>query len=376
MSRREMKTSTRAPHRSIAARFLMMVGLLAVLVARPQRSYIFWFRREVIQEVRWGGEPGKFYTEEKEGALRLHPRKSFNTWKQRVEGTSLAWEKEHVDVAHELRNAIKDIFVFKAEEYRKQKDKLEKLNKKLNDEVRMRKRAQADLERSNAELERFAYVASHDLKEPLRAASNFSSLLKKRYADQLDERAQKYIRFIVDGTNRMQVLIDDILTFSRLERKGNHFEAVDVGRLLDEAKENLRAVIGKSQGTVTFGAMPRLVGDKGQLSQLFQNLIGNGLKYHREGVPPVLHISCQEQETSWQFCVSDNGIGIEKEFFDRIFVVFQRLHGSREYEGTGIGLAICQRVVEIHQGKIWVESEVNEGSAFYFTIDKNLNTNE
>nr|WKN38950.1 ATP-binding protein [Tunicatimonas sp. TK19036] len=351
-------------------------GLLAVLVAKPQQSYIFWFRREVIQEVSWGGQPDKFYTENKNGALQLHPRKSFDIWKQRVEGISLDWEKEHITIADELRNAIKDIFVFKAQEYRKQNERLERLNEKLNSEVRMRKRAQSALERSNAELERFAYVASHDLKEPLRTANSFSSLLKKRYEDKLDERAQKYIRFIVDGTNRMQTLIDDILTFSRLERKGNHFESIDIQTLLGEIKENLGTVISRTKAKITQDDMPTIVGDKGQINQLFQNLIGNALKYHRKDVPPNVHIGCKDLENDWQFCISDNGIGIESEFFDRIFVIFQRLHGSGEYEGTGIGLAICQRVVETHRGKIWVESKINEGSSFYFTIKKHLNTTE
>jgi len=176
-------------------------GLLAVLIAKPQQSYILWFRREEVQEVNWGGKPDKFYQQEEDSEIRLHPRKSFDLWKQRVEGLSQEWSEEHITMARELSNAIKDIFVFKAEEYRKQNEKLEQLNADLNAEVRARKEAQSALERSNAELERFAYIASHDLKELLRTISSFSMLLKKHYGEKLDERADKYIRFIVDGTS-------------------------------------------------------------------------------------------------------------------------------------------------------------------------------
>ncbi len=347
-------------------------GLLAVLIAKPQQSYILWFRGEVIQEVHWGGQPDKFYKKEGDGTIRLHPRKSFDLWKERVEGASSPWAEEHISMAQELSYAIKDVFVFKAEEYRKQNEALAKLNRELKSEIERRQEVQSALERSNSELERFAYVASHDLQEPLRAASNFSLLLKKRYAEKIDKRADKYIRFIVDGTSRMQTLIDDILAFSRLERKGNHFVQVDTHKMIGEVKSNLSTAIQEASAKINHYNLPTITADQGQLRQLFQNLISNALKYRNQDVSPEICIRCEGQRDAWQFSITDNGIGIEKEFFDRIFVIFQRLHSSREYTGTGIGLAICQRIVETHQGKIWVESELGEGSTFYFTINKHL----
>jgi chemotaxis family two-component system sensor kinase Cph1 len=371
------QTNQLGKHYAPAANFVdTAAGLLAVLIAKPQQSYILWFRREVVQEVHWGGKPDKFYQQEENGVIRLHPRKSFDLWKQRVEGLSQDWSEEHITMARELSNAIKDIFVFKAEEYRKQNEKLEQLNADLNAEVQARKEAQSALERSNAELERFAYIASHDLKEPLRTVSSFSMLLKKRYGEQLDERADKYIRFIVDGTTRMQMLIDDILTFSRLERKGNRFEEVDIDQILKDVKSQLETTIKKTRAKINYQDLPTLIGDRGQLTQLFQNLISNSLKYRKPDIPPEISIRSEEQKDHWKFCISDNGIGIEKEFFGRIFVIFQRLHSASEYEGTGIGLAICQRVVETHHGEIWVESKLNEGSSFYFTISKALKPSE
>ncbi len=370
-------TNRLTDHYPAAKDFVNQVaGLLAVLIARPQQSYILWFRQEVIQEVNWGGEPKKFYQQEENGTIKLHPRKSFDLWKERVEGASLPWAEEHISMAQELSYAIKDIFVFKAEEYRQQNEQLVKLNDELKLENKRRKHVQAALERSNAELERFAYVASHDLQEPLRAVSNFSMLLKKRYADKIDERADKYIRFIVDGTSRMQTLIDDILAFSRIERKGNRFVQVDIQKLIQEVKSNLSVPIQETKAIIKHHDLPTITGDQAQLRQLFQNLISNALKYRHSDVLPKIHIRCEEQETAWQFSVADNGIGIEKEFFDRIFVIFQRLHSSREYSGTGIGLAICQRISETHQGKIWVKSELGEGSTFYFTISKRLKLSE
>ena len=344
-------------------------GVLAVQVAKPQHSYILWFRPEVVQEVPWGGKPDKFVVEEDDGKYRLHPRRSFDLWKEQVYRTSLAWENYHVEVARTLRNALKDIFVFKAEEYRQQKEELEQLNEKLRSEAVAREQVQRLLELSNAELERFAYVASHDLQEPLRATANFTSLLKKRYEGQLDERAQRYIHFIVDGTTRMQTLINDILTYSRLQTKERTLNEVNVHTLVKEVKQNLQVSIKKHKAKVTSGPLPTVRGDAKQLEQLFQNLIANALKYHGDR-PPVIRIEGEEREGHWQFSIADNGIGIEPQYFDRIFVIFQRLHTSSEYEGTGVGLAICKRIAERHHGTIWLTSELGKGTTFYFTISK------
>ena len=346
-------------------------GLLAVQVAKPQRSYILWFRPEGVQEVHWGGQPDKFVVQEEDGAYRLHPRRSFALWKERVHRTSTSWEDTHLEVARALRNALKDVFVFKAEEYREQKEALEQLNEKLREEAGAREQMQKLLEASNAELERFAYVASHDLQEPLRATANFTSLLKKRYEGELDERAQRYIHFITDGTARMQTLINDILAYSRLQTKEKTLTSVDTNQVLTEVKQSLQLAIKKSRAAVTYDTLPVVHGDPKQLEQLFQNLISNAIKYRDERSLKI-RITGEEREEDWLFSVSDNGIGIEPEYFDRIFIIFQRLHTSSEYRGTGVGLAICKRIVERHQGTIWLTSAFGQGTTFYFTISKHL----
>ncbi len=346
-------------------------GLLAILVAKPQQSYILWFRPEVSQEVNWGGQPDKFVVQEEDGKYRLHPRKSFEQWKEQMHGTSVAWEEYQLEIVRTLRNALKDVFVFKADEYRQQKEALEKLNIQLHQEVAIQQKTQQLLEESNAELERFAQVASHDLQEPLRTTANFTSLLKKRYEGQLDERAQRYIHFIVNGTSRMQTLINDILTYSRLQTHQETRSVVDLNKLLHSVQLDLQLAINKSRVKIISDSLPAVPGDAKQLGQVFQNLIENAIKY-RSDRPPEIRISSEEKEDAWQFSVADNGIGIEPAYFDRIFVIFQRLHTSGEYEGTGIGLAICKRIVERHRGKIWLTSKLNQGSTFHFTINKHL----
>jgi PAS domain S-box-containing protein len=228
----------------------------------------------------------------------------------------------------------------------------------------------AELARSNAELEQFAYVASHDLQEPLRAVVSYVQLLEKRYRGQLDERADRSIGHAVDGARRMQTLISDLLAFSRVERRGAPFGPTDTEAVLGAVLENLRPAIEESGAVVTHDPLPPLVADRTQLVQLFQNLIGNAIKF-RADAPPRVHLSAEpDQETGgWRFAVRDHGIGISPEYHDRIFLIFQRLHGRNEYPGTGIGLAVCKRIVERHGGRIWLESSGdNAGSTFYFTI--------
>jgi len=224
-----------------------------------------------------------------------------------------------------------------------------------------------DLARSNAELEQFAYVASHDLQEPLRMVGSYTQLLARRYKGKLDQDADEFIAFAVDGANRMQRLINDLLTFSRVGTRGKPFEAVDCNALLKDVLDNLQLSIAESGTTVTSDELPTLMADDTQLTQLFQNLIGNAIKFHGEQMPHI-HISARRQGDNWIFSVRDNGIGIAPEFFERIFVIFQRLHGRDEYPGTGIGLSVCKRIVERHGGHIWVESEPGKGSVFYFTL--------
>jgi len=226
-----------------------------------------------------------------------------------------------------------------------------------------------ELQRSNAELEQFAYVASHDLQEPLRMVSSYTQLLGKRYGDKLQGDAQEFMHYIVDGAARMKQLIEDLLAYSRVGTKGKEFKPVSVEVPLRKAITNLRAAIEESSAAVTWDPLPTVDADEVQLAQLFQNLMGNALKFRGQGVPRI-HVSAEVKDGEWHLSIADNGIGIEPQYFERIFMLFQRLHTMGEYPGTGIGLAICKKVVERHGGRIWVSSTLGEGSQFHITLPK------
>ena len=224
-----------------------------------------------------------------------------------------------------------------------------------------------ELARSNAELEQFAYVASHDLQEPLRTLASYAKLLSRRYSGQLDDRADRFIQYIVEEALRMQALINDLLKYSRVGRQAQNFAPCDTRAVFDMLVSRLQDAIATSGATVTCGDLPTVIADERQLVQLFQNLIGNAIKY-RSQEPPVVQVGAVRQEGEWLFWVRDNGIGIDPKYAERIFVIFQRLHTQEEYSGTGIGLAIAAKIVERHGGRIWVESESGQGATFYFTL--------
>lgn len=224
-----------------------------------------------------------------------------------------------------------------------------------------------ELKRSNFELEQFAYVASHDLQEPLRMISSFTQLLERRYKNQLDDDAIDYIHYAVDGAKRMQELINDLLIFSRVKSKAGEFKSVDLDNVIDEVLFNLEIAIEKNDTVITKEGLPVIFGDYSQMVQVFQNLIGNAIKYRSKKTPKI-QIYSKKEDDYWLFSIKDNGIGIESEYFDHIFQIFKRLHTPDEYEGTGIGLAITKRIIDRHDGEIWVESEPGNGSTFYFTI--------
>jgi light-regulated signal transduction histidine kinase (bacteriophytochrome) len=238
-------------------------------------------------------------------------------------------------------------------ERRKAKEKLEQLNEKLL--------------HSNRDLEQFAYVASHDLQEPLRAVNSYAQLLTQKYEGHLDAKADKYLGYIMEGATRMQQLINDLLEFSRVGTHGKNLQGIDTEVILSQVLADLKVAIAESQAVVTHDPLPTVIGDEIQLIQLFQNLIGNAIKFCQDK-PPRVHISTEQKQKEWVFEVRDNGIGMESEFFERIFTLFQRLHSRTEYPGTGIGLAVCKKIVERHGGQIWVESTLGEGTTFYFSI--------
>ena len=224
-----------------------------------------------------------------------------------------------------------------------------------------------ELARSNADLEQFAYVASHDLQEPLRMVTAYTQLLGERYRGKLDENADKFIGYASEGALRMQVLIQDLLAFSRVGRNGSGLAKVDCNAVIEEVRQTLTSSMQESGATLTHGDLPTLWGDRTQLTQLFQNLIGNAIKFRGKDAP-VVSVQAEKSGQHWQFAVSDNGIGIAAEHMENIFVVFQRLHARNEYPGNGIGLAICKRIIERQGGKIWVESQPERGSTFKFTL--------
>jgi hypothetical protein len=227
-----------------------------------------------------------------------------------------------------------------------------------------------ELARSNADLEQFAYIASHDLQEPLRMVTSYLQLLQKRYRDKLDADADEFIAYAVDGATRMQGLIQDLLSYSRVSTRGQPFKTVNGDRALRDALDNLKMAIAETNAIVTFDPLPQVMADGIQLTQLFQNLIANAIKFRRE-IPLKIHVGVKKSDENWLFSVSDNGIGIEEQYFEKIFLIFQRLHRRTDYPGTGIGLAICKKIVERHGGKIWLESKPNRGSIFYFTMPQN-----
>ena len=321
-------------------------GLLSISLS-PQ-SYILCFRPEVLRAVNWGGDPHHpFQVVETAGNLSVDPRKSFQLWQETVRLHSLVWKNVEIESAIELRTAIVKIVLRQAEELAL---------------------LATDLVRSNAELKKFAYVASHDLQEPLHQVASYVQLLGTRYSKELDRDAQEFIGLAVEGVNLMQNLIDDVLVYSKLDLQGIEWEPTDVGIALNRALNHLRGQIRETGAIVTFDPMPTIVADSTQLTQLFQNLIGNAIKFSKPDTIPQVYVSVVQRENDWLFAVRADGIGIDPKYFERVFVIFQRLHTRDEYSGTGIGLTLCKKIVECHHGKIWVTSALGQGATFSFTI--------
>ncbi|MGW1771312.1 sensor histidine kinase [Streptomyces sp. NPDC002104] len=239
----------------------------------------------------------------------------------------------------------------------------------FTEEARLRLDAQAaDLQRSNTELEQFAYVASHDLQEPLRKVSSFTQLLQRRYGGQLDQRADQYIEYAVDGANRMQTLINDLLDFSRVGRVHHELQSIELETVLERTVSSLSVSIEETGAEITHDPLPSLVADPTQMGMLWQNLLGNAIKFRRTGQTPKIHVSVEHEDALWRFAVTDNGIGIAPEYAEKVFVIFQRLHTKDTYSGSGIGLAMCKKIVDFHGGTIAIDPAYQDGTRVTFTL--------
>ena len=283
------------------------------------------------------------------------------TWRKSVENHNKKLLEEERQLTEELTATNEELHAT-TEELRTSNEEQNEIQIELRELVNK-------LKISNKELEQFAYVASHDLQEPLRMVSSFTQLLERRYKDRLDDDADDYIEFIVEGAKRMKDLIDDLLTFSRLNKETIKFEVVLMDVALDHVLNNLKAYIKENNAEITFDSLPTIECDRVQIQQLLQNLLTNAIKFHGDE-PPRIHISAHESGNELLFSITDNGIGIDPRHQEQIFDIFKRLHTRQDYEGTGIGLSICKRIVERHAGQLWVESELGKGSTFYFTIPR------
>jgi PAS domain S-box-containing protein len=361
--------------------------------------------RNALERLRQSEESYRLLVEQSPDAMLVHRQGAIifaNNACAELFGASFSGEllgKQHLDFVHpDDREAVKQRihkFSYDLESVRRNETRFLRLDGKetcaevmarsviyqgeaaiqvMFRDVSERKRAEEalaqharELARSNAELEQFAYVASHDLQEPLRMVASYTQLLAKRYQDKLDADARDFIGYAVDGATRMQALIADLLDYSRIGTRGKHFRPSSCEAVLERVLAGLKLTISESGATVSHDPLPTVLGDDVQLGQLFQNLLVNAIKFRTE-TPPLIHLSTQRNGNLWTFSVRDNGIGIAPEYAERIFMIFQRLHSKNEYPGTGIGLAVCKKIVERHGGRIWVQSQPGSGATFFFTM--------
>lgn len=338
-------------------------GMIVLAISRVNRNYILWFRPEEVQTVNWGGDPNKPVEVSDDGEVRMSPRKSFALWQETVQARSLPWKACEIEAVLEMRSAIVGIVL-------RQADELAKLN--------------LELERSNSELDSFAYIASHDLKEPLRGIHNYSSFLMEDYADILNEEGVSKLQTLVRLTQRMEDLINSLLHFSRLGRVELALQRTDPNQLLQSVLEMLSISLENSKAEIRVPrSLPIVQCDRVQISEVFTNLISNAIRYNDRAQKwvevgyldsvesPQVHAFDESEaaDPMIAFYVRDNGIGIPERHLDTIFRIFKRLHAPTKYGGgTGAGLTIAKKIVERHGGTLWVESTQAEGSTFYFTL--------
>jgi light-regulated signal transduction histidine kinase (bacteriophytochrome) len=322
-------------------------GLLAISISKIHRSYLLWFRPEVVQTVNWAGDPQKTVEIDTAGTPRLHPRRSFETWKETVRGRSLPWTESEIEAAGDLRNAIIGVVLKNAEE-------LAQISE--------------ELQRSNKELEAFSYSVSHDLRAPFRHIVGFSELVKQSANASLGETERRYIDIIIQSAQFAGTLVDNLLSFSQVGRAKLKKQKIPMAGLVRDVVRDLETDIGQRRVVWNIGPLPEVEGDLVMLRLVWQNLLQNALKYTRNREEAVVDIAAAVEGPEAVFSVRDNGVGFEQQYAGKLFGVFQRLHKMEEFEGTGIGLANVRRIVGRHRGRTWAEGEVNKGAAFFFSL--------
>ena len=326
-------------------------GLLALDISRVHKTFVLWFRPEVTQTVNWSGNPEKPATQEA-GELRLHPRKSFDIWRETVHGHSLPWRPAQVDAARELREAILGIVLQKAE-------RLAALSEELS--------------RTNQELESFSYSVAHDLRAPFRHISGFSEMLQKRFGDNLDATGQRYIKVIQDAARHAGQLVDSLLAFSQLARHELLISEIDMDALLIEVRRDVMLPVGDRRVQWLLSPLPRVRADLALIRQVLHNLLANAIKYSGGRDLAVIEVGSRIEDEEIVYYIRDNGAGFDMQYVDKLFGVFQRLHSAEEFEGTGIGLANVRRIILRHGGRTWAEGGLDLGACFYFSLPlKNL----
>jgi light-regulated signal transduction histidine kinase (bacteriophytochrome) len=322
-------------------------GLLAIAISKLYRSYVLWFRPEVVRTVTWGGDPRKPVEPAAGGAARLHPRRSFAAWQEIVRGRAIPWRPSELETAAELRNAIIGIVLRQAEE---------------------RGQLTAELQRANQELEAFSYSVSHDLRAPFRHIVGYAELLRERLEHHPDADVRRYVNTVIESGYYAGTLVDNLLNFSRIGRAQLDQRAVPVDVLVSELQAELSYDLGGRRVTWDVGPLPSVWADPVMLRLVFQNLLSNALKYTRTREESLIRVRAETGPREVRFAISDNGVGFEMRYVDKLFGVFQRLHRMEDFEGTGIGLANVRRIIARHGGRTWAEGEVDRGATFYFTL--------
>lgn len=330
-------------------------GVLAISISKLYGSYVLWFRPEVVQTVTWSGNPQKAVETEADGSLRLHPRKSFEAWKETVSGRSLPWQTAEIEAAGELRNAVIGVVLRKAEELAQ---------------------VSAKLQRSNKELEAFSYSVSHDLRAPFRHIIGYSELLRESSTAQLGPNDRRYVNTIIESAQFAGILVDNLLSFSQIGRASLVIRQVNMSQLVAAVRRELEFEVKDRRVEWRIGELPQVEGDAMMLRLVWQNLISNAIKYTRSRELAVVEVEGDRRERETVFLVRDNGVGFDPEYAHKLFGVFQRLHRMEDFEGTGIGLANVRRITARHGGRTWAEGAVNEGATFFFALPHHVRPEE